>query len=551
ALVRAIVEDVRDQPGALPLLQYALTELFERRDGPILTMSSYNDIGGAMGALARRAEDLFADLNPLDQATSRQLFLRLVTLGEGTEDTRRRVLRSELISLTGDDESMERTVNRFSRYRLITLDRDAATREPTVEIAHESLIREWSKLRDWLNTGREDLRMQRRVLGAAEDWEHNDRDLSYLARGAQLDTFEDWVNATDLELTTRERAYIDSSIEQREAVKQREAAQAAREAELEARSRTILRALVAVLIVALGVSVALSVIAFREREAAQVAAIAADRAAAVSQSASLASQSRLALLNGDIDLAVTLALEAASIDTPPPIARNMLFDIAYNPGTSHKLSTGDVIVEAVAVLPDEAETVVYGSRDGTLGVWIPTTGEQRTITATGEEAVGAVAADPLNPSTIAVGRADGTITVYNVESGEALQTFETVVGDARPVAVTTLDYTGEPDVVVAGFRDGNIRRIELSSGNPPLVFGDENDETTRHSGAVTSISLAGDGRIMMTTSVDRTARVWNLTNGELLSRFEGHDAPIRDGKLVEDGARAVTVSQDGEVLLWP
>ena len=91
-----IVADVHEQPGGLPLLQYTLTELFERRDGRILTSAAYQEIGGVLGALGRRAEEVYQGLDQDGQAAARQLFLRLVTLGEGTEDTRRRALRSEL-----------------------------------------------------------------------------------------------------------------------------------------------------------------------------------------------------------------------------------------------------------------------------------------------------------------------------------------------------------------------------------------------------------------------------------------------------------------------
>jgi len=78
-LVEAITADVEDQPGSLPLLQYALTELFERREGRMLTNQAYQGIGGVLGALGRRAEGVYADLEPHEIEVARQLFLRLVT----------------------------------------------------------------------------------------------------------------------------------------------------------------------------------------------------------------------------------------------------------------------------------------------------------------------------------------------------------------------------------------------------------------------------------------------------------------------------------------
>ena len=95
-----IVTEVADQPSALPLLQYALTELFEEREGRLLTQEAYQAIGGVLGALGKRAENVYQNLDQALKPLTRQVFLRLVTLGEGVEDTRRRVLQAELEALT-------------------------------------------------------------------------------------------------------------------------------------------------------------------------------------------------------------------------------------------------------------------------------------------------------------------------------------------------------------------------------------------------------------------------------------------------------------------
>ncbi|PJF38654.1 MAG: hypothetical protein CUN54_10390, partial [Phototrophicales bacterium] len=110
-LVEAIIADVGGEPGALPLLQYAMTELYERRDGRWLTVDAYNEIGGAMGALTRRATDIYNGLDETQQVLVRQMFLRLVTLGEGTEDTRRRVAITELLSLDYDTEAIQHIID--------------------------------------------------------------------------------------------------------------------------------------------------------------------------------------------------------------------------------------------------------------------------------------------------------------------------------------------------------------------------------------------------------------------------------------------------------
>src|SRR5690606_3605436 len=190
-LVDQIIRDVQEEPGALPLLQYALTELFDRRDGLMMTLDTYNESGGVLGSLARRAEELYIEMDEEHQEAVRQLFLRLVTLGEGTEDTRRRVLWSELSFYDeGDDDPMNDVLETFTKYRLLTGDNDPQTREPTVEVAHEALIRQWQRLRDWLADNRENIRVQRQVVAAVNEWHQNDNDSSYLASGMRLNQFE-------------------------------------------------------------------------------------------------------------------------------------------------------------------------------------------------------------------------------------------------------------------------------------------------------------------------------------------------------------------------
>ena len=119
-LVSRIVGDVIDQPSALPLLQYMLTELFERQSAAVLTIEAYEALGCLAGAVAQRGEQLYTEANPAEQAAVRRVFTRLVTLGEGTEDTRRRVKRSEL----GMSAETQAIIDRYGAARLLSFDRD-------------------------------------------------------------------------------------------------------------------------------------------------------------------------------------------------------------------------------------------------------------------------------------------------------------------------------------------------------------------------------------------------------------------------------------------
>jgi DNA-binding SARP family transcriptional activator/ABC-type glycerol-3-phosphate transport system substrate-binding protein len=269
ALLTEIVAEVAGRPGGLPLLQYALTELFEGRTGPSLTLESYRQVGGVSGALARRAEALYDRLDQGGKEATRQLLLRLVTVGEsGSESTRRRVLRSELNSLGVDHGLMAAAIDAFGARRLLAFDRDPRTRGPTVEIAHEALLREWGRLKHWIEVSREDLRMQVRLSVSETEWTEAGRSDDYLLTGDRLAQAEDGMRTGSVKLTEREREYLGASRARAESEATAERDRRAREIGLERRSVVRLRALVAVLAAASLVAASLTIVVVnRSREA--------------------------------------------------------------------------------------------------------------------------------------------------------------------------------------------------------------------------------------------------------------------------------------------
>ncbi|MGD8857022.1 MAG: protein kinase, partial [Chloroflexota bacterium] len=219
-LAGAIVADLADQPGSLPMLQYALTELFERRRDRRMTLADYRAIGGVLGALGRRAEEIYAGLDEPGQETARQLFLRLVTLGEGAEDTRRRVLHSELEAIERQSlkvENQQQIIQQYGAARLFTFDHDPVTRQPTVEVAHEALLREWKRLRSWLDQSRADVRLQRLLATSAAEWRAAGHDPGFLLRDARLEQFAGWAETATIALTGDEQAFLQASLDARAA----------------------------------------------------------------------------------------------------------------------------------------------------------------------------------------------------------------------------------------------------------------------------------------------------------------------------------------------
>jgi hypothetical protein len=209
-LVEQIVADVADAPGSLPLLQYALTELFAARTSDVLTHDHYRATGGVLGALGTRADAIHDQLDPRQRALARQVFLRMVTVQASGEPTRRRARLPELNAIA-DPAEVNVILTAFGDARLLTFDRDPLTRSPSAEVAHEAMLTRWPRLADWIVAAREDLLLHRRVADSVTEWANHDRSDDYLLTGGRLAQFQTWAATTDLTLTTEETTYLDHS----------------------------------------------------------------------------------------------------------------------------------------------------------------------------------------------------------------------------------------------------------------------------------------------------------------------------------------------------
>ena len=452
-LVASIVAEVNYQAGALPLLQYALTELFERREGRTLTQAAYAEIGGAGGALAKRAEEVYQEFADEGKEAIRQMFLRLVTLGEGVSDTRRRIGRSELLDLTSETEVMDEVIDTFAAYRLLSLDNDPGTRSPTVEVAHEAILKEWERLRNWLNESRAEIRLQRQLAHAVGEWHTAQKDSSFLLRGSRLEQFETWAKGTELALTPGEHQYLAASLGERERENKAEQARQAHETRLERRSITFLRALVIVLLLAtLG--------AFGLTSAAVSNANEAQRSADQFRSLALAADSQLALNEGkNGDLALILGMEAVNTDNPPPRAQLALSEAAYAPGTRWVFDGANGTINALAVSPD--------GRYGAIGLG-------RALFDSALEDVSAAY--------------DNTIRLIDMETGQQIRVFT-----GHRDTVFTLSFSPDGRYLVSGSFDAYSGSPETSI----ILWDVATGEAIGHyrwEGLIVGVAFTPDGR---------------------------------------------------------
>jgi WD40 repeat protein/DNA-binding SARP family transcriptional activator/class 3 adenylate cyclase len=584
-LIAEMIAEVAHQPGALPLLQYALTELFERRDDDRLTLRDHQAIGGVAGALSARADRILEATDPDGRRAIKQVFLRLVTLGEGTQDTRRRVVRGELDALDVRQEAINGVLDAFGRHRFLTFDRDPSTREPTLEIAHEALLVAWGRLRGWIDEMRDDVRQERRLARAAAEWRASDRDPSFLMGGTRLERVADWQASTDLALGERERAYLKASLDQRDTERAEEDERRRREARLERRSRARLRALVALFGVATLVAGSLTVIATNQRER-------ASREARIATARELAAA---AVANLEIDPERSILLAMAAIDQTRSVDGTVLREamealhravtasraVMTFPGLGGALdwspkgvfatearegsgmveirdaATGDEVrsfpghddkVTDVAFSPDGSELATTGD-DGMLKVWNPSTSDLlASVSAKGTASGPSFSADGSLVAAVwteATDRWIGTrppVPVLDVSTIRVLDLSRdrvvwTHVVSGSP-ADTALSPSGERLAVIHSPKSGVVFDLNTGDRSLRLPTGDSD----------LHVAWSPDGRYIATTSAVSPPRVWDAETGRLRDTLTGHAGLATSVAWSPDSSRLVTAGR--EVRVW-
>ncbi len=250
ALLGQLIADVGNQPSALPLFQYALTELFDRRSDDRLTAASYRAMGGVEGALSRRATDVYEGFEPGRREVMRQLLLRLITIGDHEEASRRRVQGNEITSLDVDAVDLHDVIGELGTHRLVSFDSDRLTGAPTVEVAHEALLEEWPTLKDWIDESRQDLRRHASLRVALSEWQLANRHDDYLLDPKRLESFDEWRRTTAIALNSGEVAFFDASRDHLDATEHSQQMQRARDQ----RSKRLLWGLVAIFAACLSVA---------------------------------------------------------------------------------------------------------------------------------------------------------------------------------------------------------------------------------------------------------------------------------------------------------
>jgi WD40 repeat protein/DNA-binding SARP family transcriptional activator/energy-coupling factor transporter ATP-binding protein EcfA2 len=500
-LTETILRDVARRPGALPLLQHALFELWQHRIDRTLTLASYREIGGVAGAIAQRAETTYAALSFEDQQVTRRLLLRLTDPGDSAYYTRRRVAMSEVASGVEDQAAVERIVVDLTARRLLTSDAEDGQRY--VEVSHEALIRGWPRLRDWVDEDRAGLLIHRRLTAAASEWDRLGRDDDVVYRGGRLAEAAAWAERDPDASNQLERAFLAAS---------RERAGADAEAERERRRR------------------AETLVALARRQSARLAAQA--RTSTARELAAVA----VANLDVDPERSILLALEAVGA------TRRDGHVVREAEEALHRAVKRSRVVRSfpqggrdLALAADGTRLLTCGE-DGTATLWSLDGKVLRAF----EKQDGAVLATAISADCryVVTGTADGSLRLWELDSATPSRVVGTHEGPVTGVA-----FAPDSRHLVSAGVDQTVRIWPLRADAPPPKV------LTGHESDILDITVSPDGRRVATGSDDFTARIWELATGRSLV-LRGHVWQVPGVAFSPDGRWLATAGNDGAAILW-
>ncbi len=531
-LVDAIVDEAGSETGSLPLVAHALVETWSRRRGNTLTLEGFHEAGGVAGAISQTADSTYEhrfDAN--ERQATKRLFLRLVTPGEGTPDTRRILSRSD-IDNDFQPEVMHKVVEYLTEARLLTLD------DTTVQIAHEALLRTWPRLRTWIEQSRDDLRTRQRISYAAAEWDAQSLDSDLLYRGTPLLSALEWADKNPDQLGVLEREFLEAS----EATKAKAEAIAAEKDRKARKNRRLAITVLSLLAIGATVASVIAYLAFRQaqqnEQRAELATVEAhDRFAGALGAAANGIVEEDPLLSLVLGAEATRRAEAS----PPPFdaraamvrARRVLAEsIVYLLGSP--IPAGDAIT--LALSPD-GSLVASGHRDGTIDLIDAHTRELRGTLHGHKGGIRGLDFSPSGDQLVSVGT-DGTIRLWSVLGEQNMQ--GRILGRTDDVVMGVRFHPNGASVVSAD-GDGAVSLWDTVQTTPPREI------LVRQTYEFNTVEFSLDGQGLIAGYSDGTIYGWKLAGRDAL--FEpirgAHTSNFRYIVMSPSGDRFATANTDG------
>jgi WD40 repeat protein/uncharacterized caspase-like protein len=538
-LVEVLLQELDYSPGYLPLLEFVLEQLWEYREQGVISLQAYQQyLGGIKGALEKKAQAVYESLEPEAQECARWIFLALTQLGEGTEDTRRRVLKSELIVKKYPVALVERTLQILIAAKLVVVNVEddiiggqnrTASSSPTphsqlptpsvtIEVAHEILIRHWSTLRWWLEENRSRLRSLRQIAQAATLWQQHNRQPDFLLQGVRLAEAEEiYLNYTD-ELSLDVQNFIAAGLQER------------RRQQLKEQNRLRQAQRAVAIISTLGLTAfGLAVFAYQQTQKAQLREIQA--VSSLSQNYLLSHQQLEALL---ASVQAGKEVQKIYLGVPADIRNQtttILQQAVYSTQERNRFLHNSWVT-SVSFSPD-GEILAAGSADNTIKIWRKD-GNLLTTLTNHSDGVNSIMFSP-DSELLVSGSADTTIKLWN-RSGQLLTTLN---GHSR--AVNSVSFSPDSQIIASGSADNTIK-LWTRDGQLLLTL-------NGHSGGVNTVSFSPEGDTIASASDDGTIKLWSI-DGRLLTTIPAHTKEVRSVSFSPDGKTIASASADNTVKLW-
>lgn len=546
-LVETILSDVTEagtsmvmgKTAVLPLLEFALTQLWELRDEGLLTHAAYfNDIGGVKGGLSRWANEALQELRSQgydSEYLPRRIFSDLVYIGDerqGQLDSRRPRTLTELIRSPEERASVLRVVDHLAIKRLLITEGhvDTPNQNTRVSIIHDALLLEWGKLKKWLAEDREFLLWRQRLQARQTEWEQKGRDYGGLLRDAFLAEAQRWFAERDVQLSPAEKEFIAESTQYQ-----------VRE---ERRSRNLQRILIGSALIATSVFAILAWFGF-DRSRAAIDALGESNArstevvvqAALAQDASTRSAvSEATAVAGATSAAVNLerAVTAVAVaEAQATVATNQA-----NLASSRALA----IASANVGINDPTLALHLAIEAGRLAE----TGEainalRSALTIAGIETL---VLDHDTPITDAVLNRDGSL-LLTISNGNILTIWDIQAG----TKMYTLNEWGT--IYSASWNTANNHIIAVTDYHAGIWDGDTGQrlQWLSHEGPVLAASWNQDHTRVLTAGGDGLARVWEVQSGQRLLSLR-HGGEVTTAKWLSGEHRIITCCGNDAARIW-